>query len=633
MNAQTLDKLFHCSEEVFKDVFLRGIKPLKMRGRGHYAIVGFDTEYDSNTAEIVSYQFSYGLRTHFEAVERRLSAAELDALVRKIYRIHWRDTVFLISFFSHAEIFQTSDWLDNRVRPVHPSGVSNMEYSVGHHRKLVIYDIWHLFNPPMALEKVAEGFGLQKKEYDTTNVHRNSVLSESFRSYAVHDALLCEKIFHILDESFSSLGADLLRYPTAAGASMAAFRNQYVGQQILAPHWKIRAAALQAYWGGRVELYRHKAKGKLVEIDADSLYPRSAILLDKLPGPDDWLPGIPTEKALGGFGLVTFSFPKDCQFPCLPVWVDDVGLCFPLAGHSHCTLAEIREAIKLGASIEWGEFYYYEHGSYDQLAIFLRKLLEIKERASLENNAGLRSAAKLMLNSVIGKFGQHKAGFDLQKAKAAAAIDFPSENIDNALKYFLSGVHVSEQKLKFSADIRFKIGSAFYPEWACLILGMARAVMADCVARTRPLTVSTDSVIVADKYALSESLGIPFKRANEGDNFVGIRPRLYLLESGSRTTKLARHSLHLPYDKAANLIREGSPASYTRTRIPGYRDVATGTAPLVLIASTMRFDPREDQKRIWKGNCSYPIPMVNYLPDGKITLSPDGGGQRSETAS
>ena len=52
-----------------------------------------------------------------------------------------------------------------------------------------------------------------------------------------------------------------------------------------------------------------------------------------------------------GVANVSFKFPDDCLYPCLPVRTDN-GLIFPLEGTSNCGSPEIALALQLGAKIE-----------------------------------------------------------------------------------------------------------------------------------------------------------------------------------------------------------------------------------------------------------------------------------------
>jgi len=51
------------------------------------------------------------------------------------------------------------------------------------------------------------------------------------------------------------------------------------------------------------------------------------------------------------FGYVSFEFPEDVVYPCLPVRYEN-GLIYPLRGETHCTGMEMAAAIRLGARLE-----------------------------------------------------------------------------------------------------------------------------------------------------------------------------------------------------------------------------------------------------------------------------------------
>jgi hypothetical protein len=122
-----------------------------------------------------------------------------------------------------------------------------------------------------------------------------------------------------------------------------------------------------------------------------------------------------------GFAWVSFEFPMDVKFPCLPVRMGSHGLLFPLKGESYCTSPEIFLARTMGATIviERGVIY----PSNKDVRIFQPFVSKIRSlRDKYKNEMVLNSQtkslpeqyAKLLGNSVYGKLGQGiraKTGF------------------------------------------------------------------------------------------------------------------------------------------------------------------------------------------------------------------------------
>ena len=112
--------------------------------------------------------------------------------------------------------------------------------------------------------------------------------------------------------------------------------------------------ATEAYHGGRNEAYMFGPTDDdfWTDVDLSGAY-STAMAAIKVP---DWK-NLKTTKNLQDFtkeklGLarVSFEFPTDCEFPCLPVRTDH-GLVFPLEGETFCGSPEIELARQMGATV------------------------------------------------------------------------------------------------------------------------------------------------------------------------------------------------------------------------------------------------------------------------------------------
>ncbi len=118
----------------------------------------------------------------------------------------------------------------------------------------------------------------------------------------------------------------------------------------------VRLLAGQSYWGGRVEAYvRGLVEQPVVEWDVVSLYPTAA-LMQPLPSAQTKWVEVTTLAAVlthEGFGTFRFRFPGGVAYPCLPCTRPGIDrLLFPRRGETSCTFAEVRAALKMGATIE-----------------------------------------------------------------------------------------------------------------------------------------------------------------------------------------------------------------------------------------------------------------------------------------
>jgi len=122
----------------------------------------------------------------------------------------------------------------------------------------------------------------------------------------------------------------------------------------------------------------------------------------------------------------------------------------------------------------------------------------------------------LKANSIIGKMTQKQSHYDTNDLiRFAKEVELPVEILANTLG--------------LEADVKKKLstGTLFYPEWYCLILGMARAIMAKAIIKTAALQVATDAVFTETDFGDTFDIeGIPFVKQAAGD-YVAYRAGLY----------------------------------------------------------------------------------------------------------
>jgi hypothetical protein len=199
------------------------------------------------------------------------------------------------------------------------------------------------------------------------------------------------------------------KYPTKKGWKTRKPEEIYVGSL------DRRRLAIQCAWGGRAEAYGHGTYSKsIVYLDITSLYPSTARLQPLPCSTTKWehLSKNSDLTKYEGFMGVKFEFPVNTRYPCLPVWDGMKNhLKFPRKGKSYCTIAEIREAIRLGVSFGfidgWG-FIPTEKERNHPIKRFMEDLMKLKAR-SKEGSAEYLFC-KLLINSVVGKFWEREKG-------------------------------------------------------------------------------------------------------------------------------------------------------------------------------------------------------------------------------
>jgi hypothetical protein len=293
-----------------------------------------------------------------------------------------------------------------------------------------------------------------------------------------------------------------------------------------------RLAACRSYHGGEADVFRVGfIKKPFVERDVKSLYP-SATLIQALPNESTkWFRIRGPERRLDdveGFGEVEFAFPPKTRYPCLPVVEDRVDrMVYPLRGTSWCTVAELRMARKFGAVIKKVDLHVFKPGPAEinhDLCQYMRAFMKLKSAS--QNGSVTYVCSKLFMNALVGKLAERRRSNSLLELERMCQ-----------LRGFVGVTQLIAKSASFRASLRglLEVGRVFVPEWACLIIGRARAIMAELIMKGA-LVVSTDSIVVPAGTDIScpglealWSVESDMPVVMEADAVVIFRTRLYVL--------------------------------------------------------------------------------------------------------
>lgn len=497
-------------------------------------LIGFDTEYDPKTSDLFTYQLSYkGVPNIYYD---KMSFSSILSHLRGQYNLNLskRKTVYLISYFSSAEI-QHLPFLDCKIIQYSPNNFEFL-YLTKSNIKICIIDLQVFFLPARPpLKKVAETFELKKLDYDVTQLSKDKIYDNDFIEYAKIDAFICEQIFIKLRNRYlQRFKVDILKTKTTANTSSCIYRTYYMPKPPENTFTHIRRLALQANWGGNNQCFYRGCffanEGFFYEYDAYSMYPNSAIELKAFPSHKDFFPCTTIKefidnKNLGGLCKVRFKFPKDCFYPCLPTFFDN-KLCYPLSGISYCTLQEIRTACEMNCKIDLLKAYAYRTGD-PSYCRYMDMLVKEKEKADAAGDKILRILYKLMANALVGKLMQKILDYDINDlAEASKKFEFDLSILPQ--KDIIKMCIANGIKLKKNISI----GNLFIPEWHSLILGYSRATLAKAFYKHKALVGTTDSLIFYSKEKLGQPLiynGIRFDLKTKGKAIILLRTRLYAL--------------------------------------------------------------------------------------------------------
>jgi hypothetical protein len=525
--------------------FTQSIHPYKGVKVDKVKVFGLDTEYIPKTnqpSELLSWQLAGD--TDVLLTQKRLNIKNLYTEAEKMLHGYKAKVLIFVCFFSLAEIqfFNLTEWNISEFK-----GRYKLTQNYGGGR-LMIVDLadWYQHE---SLKSVATQWGLKKVEYDigakveaivAGKLAKEELFDDpEFKEYAKMDAVLCQRIYVRMREFFlTKFDVDIVATMTPANTSASIFRLG-ISESIVQENTDLRKLALGCCWGGRMECLFRGQKPQVYEYDATAHHPSSAIFLNKLPLQKDWQHTLNLKlwlTGISGVGKVYFKFSPDEHFPCLPVMMDD-ALVFPLEGVSFCSVSEARLAKKKGANLILMNGYFYTSGT-TALTEHLCRLQDIRNRS--KDNAE-RKLLKLLSNAVIGKFFQKKIGVDLAKVqKYALENDIP---VEEAIK--LKGIDFGEGQIT--------VGSCFYPEWYAIILGYARASIAEVAERHGALVISSDSFVTTQRTTDSfTEAGITFNLKAQGE-LISYRTRFYRVGD-----KIAHHAIH-SLEAAKRILVDFSP--------------------------------------------------------------------------
>jgi len=503
-------------------------------------VIGFDTEYHSDTSELLSWQVSVGKDRSwfFDARRHPLTPFALkqfaDATVGPCARY------IFVSYFSLAELqfLPVFDEADIFFRG--PRGSLDAGFMVDGVR-VEIVDVARWFDG-RGLRDAAEAFGLKKLEWNTTRVTRATLARPGFADYAVHDAWLARELFLRLRTSFAEEGADITRTKTPAGTASRVFRARYLEEDVRQPPVDVQGLALRCAWGGRAEAYVRGRLPYVEEWDISSAYPNAIISFGEFPRGEDWKETTNETQlhtSRGGMARVHFSFDRRVNYPCLPVF-DGTYLLFPSTGESFCTFDELNLALDLGAKVNVLRAFHFD-GGIDAPQRYMRDLVARREGAT----GAKKVALKLLANSWTGKLIQNVETTNLNRMvqvawKYGLTLRELGEMTDNERNAFLAAREAPGADYDACAE-HIELGSLWYPSWYALLTGRVRGWLGRALADHGAAYSATDALWTPKKL---DSLP-RFKRVRGGPATV-VRSKLAAIWGELADLHVVHHSIPSP---------------------------------------------------------------------------------------
>lgn len=314
-----------------------------------------------------------------------------------------------------------------------------------HADSMILHDSLRLL--PGTLEKLCKDFGLtDNAKKDLSDVmkeqgyavynkdgsfNKRKSLGNYFENVPADDPTLneylefdCRSLHEILTIVMDIADIELetlVKCPTTASLAMRVFKEQYSeSYDMVATHWYtgewgqfLEEHVRLSYYGGRTEVFTpHMEKG--FHYDVNSLYPY-VMKIAKFPvGYPNLLKDGQAEKkwrywkrrAIGG-GVMwcRVDVPEDMYLPILPKRDPSGKLLFPVGKlEGVWTLPELLEAERNGCTIEA----IYQMVYWEQMEYIFKEFVEHFEDLKKNSKGAKRTFAKLIQNSLYGKFGMNR---------------------------------------------------------------------------------------------------------------------------------------------------------------------------------------------------------------------------------
>lgn len=295
---------------------------------------------------------------------------------------------------------------------------------------------------------------------------------------------------------------------TLASNSMNSFIKDFYPNKMSINNIRIDNYFRESYYGGRTEVFRMKGE-ELNYYDVNSLYPYVMREFKyPLPIANNYVYSTELDSISDGIYNCTITAPK-IHIPVLPVRLDG-KLIFPYGTWTGTYASpELRLAIELGYDVKINSGFSFIESNY-----IFKDYVDYWYKIKSTSSGSKKAVAKLMLNSLYGKFGQQRVKTEYKLVNGKNIPEF---------SVVIGGFafNLTERENKYSKFLHSEIAS--------LITSYARVHLYRLMLRAgldRIYYADTDSIITDYTMDVSDKLG---EVKNEGyiKEFVALAPKLY----------------------------------------------------------------------------------------------------------
>jgi hypothetical protein len=412
----------------------------------------------------------------------------------------------------------------------------------------------------------------------------------------------CDLLYRVIGRYFTMLRDNIKGQPgiSAASTALATYRTSFQEKDIKELPDESAALIRQGYYGGRCEIFRKEFKSEsssiLHDYDVNSLYPT----MMREPQPVEQVARNKTlHLEICGFIDATVEVGP-CHIPVLP-YRGGGKLLFPTGrwrgtfSTVELRLAEEHNQLK---SIRVHDAIYFR--TSDIFSRYVDRLYKLRDKSEPDYQLPLDRLAKILLNSLYGKFG---SSAERETIHIRPSLD---DIIDKNMQEMPSPISVNAYLERTVADTDYML-----PQISAWITALGRCRLAQqlLACNHESYYCDTDAVFTPMKITCGTNLG-QWKDEYEKDPIqyaYFVAPKVYVLkhESGRLTNKakgFARFGEKLP-DNAVAILQSGE--SLPVSRFTKARSVIRGDFGLIL--SRKQIQSTSTKRVFHKDGTSTPI--------------------------
>ncbi len=352
---------------------------------------------------------------------------------------------------------------------------------------------------PASLERLTNDFNVEHKKLKMD--YELGVNDKNFVQYFNNDLM---GLYEVLEQSQS-----LLEKLTLAGNTMNIFIKKFYKEKISNNSLKLNELFRQGYYGGRVEIFKLRGV-ELNYYDINSLYP--SVMHDfEYPLIENHNYEYTNEYIPDTLGYYYCNIKTpDMNIPILPYRREDKKLIFPVGSWSGWYYSpEIAKARELGYKIDVKRGYVFKKTDY-----IFKDFVEYYYNIKRHSSGSKKAIAKLLLNSLYGKFGQRT--------------EFDEFIIGNGSERYFYIPFLNLTRTKRVSYAKYQ-----HSEIAGLITSYARVRLYELFERAGIENIyycDTDSIITSSLLKTSDALG-DIKNESAISEFIAIAPKVYAYTS------------------------------------------------------------------------------------------------------